>query len=297
MDAAGDGLKLSRPGADVFVPGGKAMEVVPHALSALARATHLAIGAHQDDLEIMAYPAIAECYGRSDRGFAGVVATDGRGSPRAGAFAQLDDEGMRAVRRREQREAATLGCYAVQIQLDHPSTAVKRGDEAVVEDLRRIFAASGARTVFLHNPMDKHDTHVALLRRCLEAMRSLPVERRPERVYGCEVWRDLDWVPDDRKVRLPCGGPDGLAERLLAVFASQIAGGKRYDLAVPGRWRANATFAESHAVDTVPAVAVALDLTALVRDGGPSVEALVAETIAAFREDVERRLERAQGRW
>jgi LmbE family N-acetylglucosaminyl deacetylase len=285
-----EALKLSRPGADVFVPDGSAVG------AALGRATHLAIGAHQDDLEIMAYPAIAECFGRADRSFAGVVVTDGRGSPRAGPFAATSDEEMRRVRRREQREAAVLGRYGVQLQLDHPSAAVKDGDPAVAADLARVVGSCGARTVFLHNPMDKHDTHVAVLRRCLEALRGLPAERRPTRVYGGEVWRDLDWVPDERKVRLACEGPEGLAGRLLAVFASQIAGGKRYDLAVPGRWRAHATFTESHAVDAAPAVALVLDLTALVAEDGPSLEAYVAELVEAFRDDVARRLARTRGR-
>ena len=40
---------------------------------ALARTTHLAIGAHSDDLEIMAYHGIAECYGEKERWFAGVT--------------------------------------------------------------------------------------------------------------------------------------------------------------------------------------------------------------------------------
>ena len=45
------------PHADVFVPDG-----LPPA-AALARTTHLAIAAHQDDIEIMAYHGIAECFG------------------------------------------------------------------------------------------------------------------------------------------------------------------------------------------------------------------------------------------
>ena len=41
-------MKFSRPDADVFVPDGSAPA------AALARVTHLAVGAHQDDLELMA---------------------------------------------------------------------------------------------------------------------------------------------------------------------------------------------------------------------------------------------------
>ena len=60
-------MRFSRPDADVFVPDATAMP------EALRRATHLCIGAHQDDQEFMAFHGIAECFGRKGRGFAGVV--------------------------------------------------------------------------------------------------------------------------------------------------------------------------------------------------------------------------------
>ncbi|HEY8423505.1 MAG TPA: hypothetical protein VIL23_01950, partial [Clostridia bacterium] len=42
--------------------------------------TRLAIAAHQDDIEIMAYSAISESCGDSERAFAAVVTADGAGS-------------------------------------------------------------------------------------------------------------------------------------------------------------------------------------------------------------------------
>ena len=68
-------------------------------------------------------------------------------------------------------------------------------------------------------------------------------------MHGCEVWRDLDWLLDREKVVHDVAGQEGLAAQVGGVFDSQIAGGKRYDLAVMGRRRANATFLESHGVD------------------------------------------------
>ncbi len=61
-------------------------------------------------------------------------------------------------------------------------------------------------------------------------------------MYGCEVWRDLDWLNDDEKVLLDCSQHQNIARALSSVFDSQIIGGKRYDLAVEGRRAANATF-------------------------------------------------------
>jgi len=94
---------FSSPAADVYVPDGSTVA------KALARTTHLCLAAHQDDIEIMAYHGIAECHGRKDRWFTGVVLTDGSGSPRSGKFANHSDEQMKAVRRAEQRKAAKLG--------------------------------------------------------------------------------------------------------------------------------------------------------------------------------------------
>jgi LmbE family N-acetylglucosaminyl deacetylase len=279
-------VKFSHPQADVFVPD----PAVP-AEAALRRVTHLCVGAHQDDIEIMAQSGISDCLDGAGLAFGGVVVTNGAGSPRAGAYATYTDGQMLAVRREEQRAAARLGRYSIQLQLAHPSADVKQpGHAGVAGDLAAIFSACTPAVVYLHNPADKHDTHIGVLLRCLEAIRALPEERRPARVLGCEVWRDLDWVPDAEKVALDAGRHPELARRLLSVFDSQISGGKRYDLAAIGRRSANATFSTSHATDSVAGITWAIDLTPVTRDAGPSVEKLTASLLAAFAADVARRL-------
>jgi LmbE family N-acetylglucosaminyl deacetylase len=280
-------MKFTRPDADVFSPDG-----LPPA-QALARTTHLCVGAHQDDVEIMAQAGIDECHGRTDRFFTGVVVTDGAGSPRAGRYAALSDAEMQAVRREEQRRAATLGKYNLQLQLAHPSAGVKAPEHAGVRaDLAAIFSGCKAGMVYLHNPADKHDTHVAVLLRCLEALRALPREQRPRRVLGCEVWRDLDWLVDADKVALDAGRNPGLAAALLEVFDSQISGGKRYDLAALGRRAAHATFHTSHATDRLAAVTWAMDLTPLVADETLSVRDFTLAHIVRLQADVAARLVR-----
>ena len=198
---------------------------------------------------------------------------------------------MLGVRRDEQREAARLGQYSIQLQLAHPSADVKRpGHKGVAADLAAIFGGCRPDVVFLHNPADKHDTHVAVLLRCLEAIRSLPAERRPARVLGCEVWRDLDWLSESDKVALDSGRHPDLARRLLAVFDSQISGGKRYDLAAIGRRAANATFHTSHATDSLAGITWAVDLTPVTRDGGPLIRDFTAMLVARLGADVSQRL-------
>ena len=279
-------MNFSNPGADIFVPDAA---VAPE--EALRRVTHLCIGAHQDDIEIMAQSGISDCIGHPERGFGGVVVTNGAGSPRSGSFASFTDDQMLAVRREEQREAARLGGYSIQLQLAHPSADVKRsGHPGVASDLAAIFSGCRAEVVYLHNPADKHDTHVAVLLRCLEAIRSLPANQRPARVLGCEVWRDLDWLPDGEKVALDSGRNPELARRLLAVFDSQISGGKRYDIAAIGRRSANATFHTSHATDSFAGITWAVDLTPVTRDAGPSILDFTAALIGRLGADVSQRL-------
>ena len=81
-----------------------------------------------------------------------------------------------------------------------------------------------------------------------------------------------------------------LAEKLVAVFESQIAGGKRYDLAAMGRRVANATFFASHATDTTHALSFAMDLTPLVQDDTLSVADFTLRHIETLRADVAGRL-------
>lgn len=280
-------MRFSQPAADLHIPDGAPVA------AALARTTHLCLAAHQDDIEIMAHSAIAECYGRADFGFTGVVVTDGCGSPRAGRFAAMTDEEMKRVRRDEQRRAADLGRYAAQIQLAHPSSVVKDPrSSVVVDDISQLLGAMSPRVVYLHNPADKHDTHIAVFHRCLAALRALPAERRPARVLGCEVWRNLDWLLDADKAVLDDSARPELAAQLIGAFESQIAGGKRYDLAIAGRRLANATFFTSHATDRATALTWAMDLTPLVADPARDVAEFTLGYLDRLRADVAARLKK-----
>ncbi len=230
----------------------------------ISRTTHLAISAHQDDVEFMAYAPIAECFGQKDKHFGAIIVTDGAGSPRSGLYADYTDEEMKAVRIVEQKKAAFVGEYSFLAMLGYPSKAVKDAkNEKVVEELAALIRRARPKYLYTHNLADKHDTHVATALKVIAALRMLSPEERPEKVYGCEVWRDLDWLCDDEKVYLDCGAHPNLMRCLSAVFDSQIVGGKRYDLAAEGRRLANATFSASHACDTYSALNYAMDLTPL----------------------------------
>ena len=281
-------MKFAQTHADLFVPGGGNLA------SALASTTHLGIGAHPDDLEIMAFPGICACRGQKNLRFSGVVATDGAGSPRSGSSEKLSMAELVKARREEQRNAAVLGGYATILQLAHPSSEIRgAGRNALTADLLEILKDAKPKVVYLHNPADRHETHVAVLLASLAALRQLPPTDRPAEIYGCEVWGDLDWVPAERVIRLPCPAPADFGPSLLRVFRSQVDG-KRYDLAAAGRRRAQATLADAYSADQAEEVVLALDLKPLVENPKVTLAEFVSSLTGEFQKQTLERIRRLE---
>jgi LmbE family N-acetylglucosaminyl deacetylase len=275
-------MELINPDSEIYIPDDT--QIVP----ALSRTTHLAIGAHQDDLEIMAIEGILQCFQQPKKWFTGVVVTNGSGSPRSGTYAHYTDVQMMAIRMREQKKAAEIGDYAAQILLKYPSSAVKDGSNtAPVTDLMNIVQATRPQVIYTHNLADKHPTHVGVAVKVISALRALPETLHPEKIYGCEVWRDLDWMSDRDKVTLDCSTKQNLQSALMGVFDSQISGGKRYDLATMGRRRANATYYASHGVDEGIGLTYAMDLTPLIQNPNLDIKTYTLSIIANFAKEVE----------
>ncbi len=279
-------MNLTKKECDIYIPDN--IELSP----ALQRTTHLAIGAHQDDLEIFAYNGISECYGKDNKWFTGVTVTNGAGSSRVGKYSSFSDEEMKAVRYAEQRKAAHLGEYSAIIQLGYTSSETKDTEyPCVKDDLVKILRHTKPEVVYLHNLADKHVTHIATALRSIEAIRSLPAEMRPKKVYGCEVWRSLDWLDDSDKVQLSTSDAPNLAMALISLYDSQISGGKRYDLATSGRRLANATYFESHTADKDNSITWAMDLTPLILDVKLSITEYVIKHIDKLKSDVTNSIE------
>jgi LmbE family N-acetylglucosaminyl deacetylase len=280
-------MNFSQAGADAFVPDGQPLE------AALSRTTLMGVGAHSDDLELMAYHPILKAFTTGNEWFTGVTVTNGAGPARAGMYKDYSDAHMVEVRRREQRKAAEIGEYSAMLQLNHPSANVKDpGAKPVVDDLERILRAARPKKIYTHNLADKHDTHVGVMLKLVEAIRRLPAAERPSRLIGCEVWRDLDWMNDKDKVVMVVDGHDNLADALMGVFDSQICGGKRYDLATRGRRKAHATYFESHATDKNENLVFGMDLTPLIKEDDLDPGALYERYLAGFRDEVQARLKK-----
>lgn len=278
-------MKLLKPTAEFFVYDGKPID------EAINRTTHMSIAAHQDDIEIMAYDGILQCFNNPDQWFFGVVVTNGSGSARDGEYKNYTDEEMIQIRKLEQKKAAFIGEFGALALLDHPSSEVKNPqNDEIVDELLKLLNAAKPKILYTHNLADKHDTHIGVVTKTIQAVRKMAPKDRPEKVYGCEVWRDLDWMVDEDKIRFDVSGHPNIAASLVEVFDSQIIGGKRYDLATMGRRLANATYSESHFVDKATAVSVAMDLTPLILDDGLDMKTFVLDQIEKFKKDVEKRV-------
>ena len=268
---------FTKENQEVYVPDGTDPD------EALRRTTHLTIAAHQDDIEIMAIDGILQGLKDPEAHFSGCVITDGHGSPRAGKFGHVSDDEMAQIRIEEQKAAARLGKYSAQVFLGYTSAKVKDpSDPALVDDLTTLLQVTQPQILYTHNPADKHTTHVAVFLRVIQALRNLPKEIRPKKVYGCEVWRNLDWLPDEIKTVFNVSAEHELQAALIDVFESQVAGGKNYTEAIVGRRIANATFFASHATDNATRLAYALDLTPLIEDDSLDVVTWVQGKIAEF---------------
>lgn len=254
---------------------------------AYEKTTHLAISAHQDDIEFMAYNAILECFGNNDKWFSAIVVTNGSGSPRNGIYKDFTDEEMQKIRILEQKKAAFVGEYASLSMLGYKSKEIKNPNENnSIKEIADIIRKCKPEYIYTHNPADKHDTHIATLTKVIKAIKLLDKKDRPKKVFGCEVWRSLDWVCDKDKIKFDVSGHPNLANALMGVFDSQIVGGKRYDKATIGRRLANATYSEDHNVDKAEQISYAIDMTPLINDDNLTLEEFIKGYINNFADEI-----------
>lgn len=280
-------MLLNKKEAELFIPDNTDEKI------ALTRTTALCFAAHQDDIEMMAYSPIVDCYGKDGRWFTGVVITDGAGSPRSGIYENYTNEDMKKNRAKEQKSAAIIGKYSAQFLLSYSSSEVKeKQNEKLINEIKAIIEKCSPEVIYTHNLADKHDTHIAVAIRVIKAIRMLPADKRPKKVYSLEVWRGLDWLNDEDKTVFDTSKLPDLAKALLGVFDSQIAGGKRYDLAALGRRTANATFFASHNVDSSDSLSYGLDITELINNEELSLENFIVKHIDNFKNEVTNRLRR-----
>lgn len=256
--------------------------------NALAHTTHMAVGAHPDDVEILGFHGIETAYSTPNKSFVAVVSTSGGGSVRSGKFAHFTNAQMAKARQEEQCKAAKLGKYGAAVLMGFESNHLKGAHkDMATQSFYQLFKQAKPEILYLHTPTDSHDTHVATFMRCLEALRMLKPEERPKHVYGCEVWKNLDWLPDKHKHFLPVKQPE-LARSLLSFYESQIIGQQKpYHEHTIARWQSNATYgSDSHEVGNLGPCILALDLMPLVKNPHLSVTEFVSRLLKEAKQEM-----------
>ncbi len=252
---------------------------------------YLCICAHQDDNEIMAMDGVLKGYDSKDFSFALAVTADGGGSARTGKFKDFTDEMMKEIRIKEQEKAAEIGRYNKLYLLGYPSKEIKdKNNEEIVNDYIEIIKELRPKVIYTHSILDKHPTHIGVALKVIEALRRLSKEYMPEEFYGCEVWRGLDWISDDKKVGFDMSNHLDLQKDILNVFESQIAGGKSYTEASIGRRYANATYFQSHSVDSYKLVNYGIDMKELLTNKKLSVKAFALSFVDDLKKEIESNL-------
>jgi LmbE family N-acetylglucosaminyl deacetylase len=274
-------MKLLNTDSEIYIPDGTLLP------DALRRTTHMCVAAHQDDIEIMAFDGIADCYGEKDKWFFGAAVTNGTGSVKTGKYAGYGDHDFKMVRYVEQKKAADTGRYGALALLDYTSAESKDpANTALAGELAVLIKEAGPEILYTHNLADKHMTHVSVAIRTIQAVRSLPKSERPGKLYGCEVWRSLDWMLDKDKVVFDVDRYTDLAWALLHIFESQISGAKKYDEAAMARRLSNSTFYDSRETDSSKALSYAMDLTPLILDDSLDMAIYVKSFIDRLADEV-----------
>lgn len=282
-------MKFGKHGAEIHVPDGATPE------EALSRATIVGIGAHPDDVEILGMPGILQALHHGGERFLGVVATHGVKAARSGEYSDLNYGDVRDIRMNEQKEAAEVGRYSAVVMLGYDSTEIKDiHDERPEQDLELILRNVLPERIYVHNPFDRHDTHVAVCLRTIGAIRRVSSETgwMPDHVYGCEVWRSLDWLAHCDRMALHVRDPEHLSERLIHVYRSQYMHDRQYEIALLGRRIVNATHQENHSLGADHQVEFAVDLMPLIHDPNLEMEAYVRHILSHFETDVFTRVDR-----
>jgi len=280
-------MKFKNKTAGIFIPDNKSES------EAFERTTHMSIAAHPDDIEIMAYDGIVKCFNQKDKWFFGVVVTDGAGSARTGVYKDYSNEEMIKIRRKEQEKAAILGDYSAVAMLDYPSKETKDKDnETIVKEIKNLILEANPEVIYTHNLADKHDTHIGVVVKTIKAIRMIEPNKRPKKLYGCEVWRNLDWLMENDKILFDTSAHPNLASALVEIFDSQIVGGKRYDLGAIGRRKANATYTESHSIDEAEQMIYGMDLTPLIENDDLDILEFATDFVKRLQNDVFNRVQK-----
>ncbi len=246
--------------------------------------THIAIAAHKDDGEMLALHGILNCYDKG--GFALIVLTDGGNCPKSGKYADVSYDDMAELRTEEQKRAATFGKYEKVYFLQLPSSSLETEFEEISSKVASIFNENPTiQYAYAHSLFDRHKTHINASKIAIESIRQSKYKGKIKMLYGVELWRDLDWIPENEQILLDVSGSKDFAMDLLSFFPSQNQS-KMYNKGFCGRVVANATFSNSHSNSLASEQIRAIDMTKLVFADKNAVRAFVDEQLGKFKQEI-----------
>ena len=194
---------------------------------------------------------------------------------------------MKKVRIEEQKEASEIGrCNSLYL-LNYTSKEIKDNNNSeIVDEYIKIIEELRPEVIYTHSVLDKHPTHLGVAKKVIEAVKKLPKEEQPKLFYGCEVWRGLDWISDSDKVGFNISRNEKLQKKLLNAFKSQIEGGKEYTKASIGRRYQNATYYQSHSVDSYKMVSYAISLLPLIQNPQLSIKDFALSFVDDLKKEI-----------
>jgi len=272
-------MKFKNTGSNLYIP------TKEDQTAELSNTKYLGIAAHQDDLEIIGFPGILDAHKSKNTLFGGVVCTNG--VPKS----SKTPEQIRKIRSEEQKRAADIGKYGFVLQLDYSSSEIiDKHNKNIESDIIKIVQETKPEIIYTHNPFDKHKTHTAVCRTVINSLRSLKENYKPDKLYACEVWRNLDWLDTKDRVEFDVNNSAEFATKLIEVFDSQIRNEKNYKRAVIARRTANATFSDAYSKDKTDQLIIGLDLTPLITDNTLNIKDYLLEIVDRFRNDIRENL-------
>lgn len=213
------------------------------------------------------------------RGVGAIVVTDGArgagGTSEPGLAARREEEAIAGLRHVEASFAWLLRLTSEQVKRDPTGAAA----DAIAHAAQRFAVASVVTT----SPYERHPTHLATTRATIAALKRLA---KPPRLEGIPVW---DAVPGrDGVTEVDVGA--ALDAKLAAIrcHASQLAA-RPFDDAALAQMERDGTLAELTGSGGKRYVERYLDLSELVRPGGPSLREWLTRRFAA---DLDARLGR-----
>ncbi len=249
---------------------------------------NIVIAAHKDDGEMIGIKAIDDSF-KKDESLVMIVLTNGSGCPRIGEYESVSDEDMVEIRTAEQKRASEIGRYNKLYLLEHSSKLVQEQDKIIKQELVNILKLyPDVEYIYIHNPFDKHKTHVTSCEISIEAIKEaysngcLP---NLKKVLGVEVWRSLDWLPDEYKSIIDTSGSEFISQNIMSVFVSQNLS-KKYDEAILARRLANATFDSSHENNALASLTYAIDLMDVIVDVNKKLPDLLTEILELFEKNI-----------